>query len=527
MLTFILLLMKKQILFLCSFFLVIHVFSQNTFFKFIHGWRSENIFEAENSYIIPTLNATFPFQNHINFAEVSLSGDSITNWIFEVDSSQTTEVKYSNSFTKKRNNHIYISSHIIGNESNEFYGVLSKFSSDLKTEIWSKSYILSNQSTALSLATFKNDTSLILGSYNKNNNNLYTTFLETDTSGVIRWQKDFNCFGDCNMKPFHILPTEDNGFIFTCFESRINGQPGLDDFQTAVIKTDSLGNTQWRHTWGGDTTKNVGSWVVPLDDGNFLFAWTDNYLTGYMGDANYYATIHFAKFDIDGNVIWYKDMSNDLPVSGNPNTAITGYYYTISQMELMPDGNIIIAGENLQITQGKERLKGLIIKIDQEAEIIWHRSLIPPDLNFEDNTASSQRLKILSATFTIDDGFILAGEYFSSPGNMFPEVYQSAFAYKLDEYGCYEPGCNVHDNIEEIEQPENIAFSIYPNPARNFLVIENSGLKIKTCEVYSMQGQLIEQHQIQNVKTEFSTETWKKGVYVVKVGTYIKKVIIK
>ncbi|MBN2669947.1 MAG: hypothetical protein JXR60_12070, partial [Bacteroidales bacterium] len=229
------------------------------------------------------------------------------------------------------------------------------------------------------------------------------------------------------MSPFHILPTADNGFIFTCFEDHVNGQPGTEDFQTAIIKTDSQGNLEWRHTWGGDSTKNIGSWVVPLNDGNYLYAWTDCYYSGYLGQHNNLGTIRFAKFNINGNIIWHKNMLNYIP---------HGRSYEISQMEIMPDGNIAIVGIN--------GIEGLLLKIDQGANYLWHRELMPPNLSLEENTASYQYMKIMGVTFTSDGGFALAGEYFSAPGgDIFPDGFQSAYIYKLDEHGCYEPNCDV------------------------------------------------------------------------------------
>jgi len=430
---------------------------------------------------------------------------------FYIDTASQTYHIYNNSIVKIGSFN-YSASYFKGTLSNKYQSILIKFNETYSDTLYTKTYnSLGVDGSMLWVINKKNDTLLVIGSYNYQNNNSYSTFFETDTAGVIRWQKDFDCAGDCNMKPFHILPTEDNGFIFTCFESHINGQPGVDDFQTAVIKTDSLGNTQWRHTWGGDTTKNVGSWVVPLDDGNFLFAWTDNLYLGWNGDYKSGSTIHFIKFDIYGNVIWHKDLSNYL-VDRN---------YSISQMELMPDGNILVSGYN--------PVWGLMLKIDQDANYIWHRELMPPGLAYEDNSASMQNLKILGVTFTSDDGFILAGEYFSSPGNMFPEVYQSAFAYKLDEYGCYEPGCNVHDNIEVVELNEAVGFTLQPNPTKHFVQVKSSKLKVESVAIYEITGGLIKKISVKETTDSFTLDVsdLKSGIYLVKIGEQTEKLVIE
>lgn len=499
--------MKKLfLLFTLYFLLFTNLSAQDTFFRFISGNLGRKIYEYPTSYKTISISAHYAFSNYLDFEELSLTGDSITNWTYELDTCSSTETLYSQCYSDISDDYVYISGTIVGENSGRLYGFLSKFSSDLQTELWSKPYTLANQGNSFRVIKIKNDTSIILGSYNKHNDDLYTTFLETDTSGVIRWQKDFDCTGDCNMKPFHILPTEDNGFIFTCYQSHINGMPGTDEFRTAVIKTDSMGNEEWRETWGGDSTKNFGSWVVPLDDGNYLYAWTDYDYTGWNSQLNMDMTIRFAKFDIDGNVIWFKSLENQ----------IVEIDYTISQMELMPDGNIIIAASSF--------IEGGLIKIDQDANLIWHRELMPPGLAYEDNTATQQQMKILGVTFTSDDGFILAGEYISSAGNMFPDGIQSAYAYKLDEYGCYDIGCSVGVEEEEITA---IGFSIYPNPAFDFVVIKNISSQDKNCKIYNTQGQIVEQFQIHELETQISTKNWVKGIYFVQVGKQTKKLIVE
>ena len=542
----------KKLFFLSSFIVLLSIGSsaQETFFKFVTGWRNHKIQEHDNSYV-SVGTATLINNNHVVYSEaISMFGDSIYSCFFQVDTANQTYHRYTNS-TLNIGNSNYSAVYLKTQTTQKYYGALIKFNEDFSDTIYSKLYDnLGTDGSSLYLCTIKNDTSLILGSFSKTEDNLYTTFLETDTLGNIRWQKDFDCSGDCHLGPFHILPTEDNGFIFTCYEDHINGQPGVESVQTAVIKTDSLGNTQWRHTWGGDTTKNFGSWVVPLDDGNYLYAWTDNEYTGWNAQANYETTVRFAKFDIVGNIIWIKDISEYLE----------GKNFSITQMEMMPDGNIILAGYN--------GVWGGLIKIDQEANLIWYRGkVMPPGLAYEENTASQQQMKILGVTFTSDNGFILAGEYISSAGNMFDELFQSAYAYKLDEYGCYTPGCQIHDAVEEKNIEEDNGFSISPNPANDFVIInchfDRSGeISNNTVKFYNLQGQLVKQLVISpTVESTMSNRVeaamsngvvsvmssgvelvmssgvetsikinitdLKKGVYLIKIGSQTQKLIVQ
>ena len=519
--------MKKYILIFLFLIQLNNINAQETFFKFLSGWRSLKIIETESNYIACGLGVINDSNIYPDFTKMSFTGDSIDYWGFELDTCSSIGIYNINNFINNHNN-LYFSGTIKGAESGNLYGLLCKFQIETNDVLWSKYYITGNVGCNIMTSLIVDNSKIINGIYTKNNSNLYSTLLETDTSGNIRWQKDFYCGNNCNMKPFHILPTVDNGFLFTCFEDHRGSHYGNNEFlKTAVIKTDSLGNTQWRHTWGGDSTKNEGSWVVPLDDGNFLFAWTDNDFNGEAAQSNYFSSIYFIKFDINGNVIWEKTMLGTLPTTGDPEIATRVYYYAISQMELMPDGNIIVAGNNA--------IDGFLLKIDQEANYIWHRELMPPGLAYEDNTASQQYMRIKGVTFTSDNGFILAGEYFCAPGgNLLPDGLQSAFVYKLDEYGCYEQNCHV--GIEETkEEKAEPAITIYPNPSNGILNLNftsegatQSHTQIKRISVFNTIGQ-----QVYNKEISLRTDNYQinlnhfpKGLYFIDIDGVIKKKFI-
>ena len=518
--------MKNLVFLFFIFHNIQFVSSQETFFSFIEGWTNYKITEKNNNYISIGTSMSSAGYNRMQFVGLSSLGDSVDNFFFEKDTAQTLGVIYVNGIISKSNTNYLCG--FYNDTNNITRGLFLKINSFNTETIVLKEYILTNEGTSIRIASLKNDTSLLLGAYNKNSGNLYSTLLETDTSGNIRWQKDFICNGNCLFKPFHILPTADNGMIFTCFEDHRGSHNNNEFLKTAVIKTDSLGNTQWRHTWGGDSTKNEGSWVVPLDDGNFLFAWTDNQFNGEQGDYNNSSTIHFFKFDINGNEIWQKSMINNLPITGDETTATRGYNYSISQMELMPDGNIIVAGCNQH--------DGLLLKIDQEANYIWHRELMPPGLDFEDNTADTQYMKIKGVTFTSDNGFILAGEYLCTPGgNLIPDGLQSAFAYKLDEYGCYDENCHI--GVEETKEEEKPQITIYPNPSNGMLNINHGGFENLrgfvskqdiTLKIFNVFGQLTCSEKINTNKKQhqINLSYLPKGIYFVDIGGLVKKKII-
>ncbi|MGB0888451.1 MAG: M1 family aminopeptidase [Vicingaceae bacterium] len=75
---------------------------------------------------------------------------------------------------------------------------------------------------------------------------------------------------------------------------------------------------------------------------------------------------------------------------------------------------------------------------------------------------------------------------------------------------------------------------VYPNPADNFIWIENSSSKKSfnnSVEIYSLTGKLIHQTTFKN-KKKINTEKWKSGTYIISVSsnnnaTYTSKIILK
>lgn len=505
----------QKIIFVFIFFNSLFAYTQVRFFQFTEGWNSKKILERDNKYIILSTKAYYPYENFENYSYYDLNASYIESVDFKIDTALSTNSLYTNSYVNN-NTYNYSVGWITTNNNETHNSFLLKFNNDYDTLGWCK-IIPNTINKNFRVLSAKNDSILAIGSYNMTGSTLYSQLIEMDTSGQVRWQKDFGCGYNCEMRPFHILPTPDNGYLFTCFETHTN-QIDIYDIFTAVIKTDSLGNTQWRHTWGGDSTSNIGSWVVPLDDGNYLYAWTDSRYTGQNYQAKYGNTIRFAKFDINGNVIWFKDLL--------PN--VVDKFYEISQMSMMPDGNIIIAAYNAAYSG--------LLKIDQDANLIWHRSeMMPPGLSLSENTASYSSMKTYGVTCTSDGGFALAGEYFSSgDGNIYSDLFQSAYIYKLDEYGCYVPNCHV--GAEELTE-KAAGFTLIPNPAKDqvTLIIDDVLLSNESVQIFNLTGKMVFSSPLHFDKLSnlgargienINLSHLEQGIYLVKVGTETQRLII-
>ena len=70
-------------------------------------------------------------------------------------------------------------------------------------------------------------------------------------------------------------------------------------------------------------------------------------------------------------------------------------------------------------------------------------------------------------------------------------------------------------------------FSVYPNPANNFVVIKDEGLKIKDVQILDLTGKMVKQFRIQNSELKIQIGDLKSGVYFVKLGKQTERLIIE
>ena len=79
--------------------------------------------------------------------------------------------------------------------------------------------------------------------------------------------------------------------------------------------------------------------------------------------------------------------------------------------------------------------------------------------------------------------------------------------------------------IEKLQKASS--FSIYPNPANDYVIIINNELKIRNVAILDLTGKILKQFKIQNSESKLEVGDLEKGIYFVKAGDIIKKLVIK
>jgi hypothetical protein len=442
-------------------FLGMNTYAQERFFSFIDGFRNTSILETDTGYLSVGLNGV-PFEgNSIQFVILNLIGDIVGSVNYEVDSVYSTEYTRTTDVLFEESS-ILIAGTTVSN-SNYFRGQVWEFATNLTVS----NLLTIERSNGNWLKTLLplSDSVIVAGQFIFDGvSQPYGSYIAISNTGAVFWEVDFFCGADCRLEPFHILPLSDGGYIFTLKEEHLCPTLAIEDIRSTVIRTDSEGNQLWRIWPGTDRgTYRNGPWTVQTSDGNLLFAYTDVFSAECLPQFTDTATVRFVKIDLGtGETIWEKDLMDELP-NGNTDPQGWGQNYQLTQMETV-DGGFILVG-----TRG---IEGLSIKVTEDAEYVWHRFYHPPGITWEEHGADV-KMEILGMSATSDGGFIMAGEYLADPGTFFPNGIQSAFALKVDEYGCLEPDCQLADtlgtSIAEAELPE---INMYPNPVGEVLYIE-------------------------------------------------------
>lgn len=182
--------------------------------------------------------------------------------------------------------------------------------------------------------------------------------VRTDSMGNTEWNRTYG--GEGEDVANSVIQTSDNGYALA----------GRSAFDLWVVKTDSAGNMQWNKTYGSSDGSSEASSIMQTGDGGYAIAGYTNFVPSVGGP------FWLVKTDSDGNVQWNK-------------TYGVGSAWSMVKTS---DGCFALAGTKLVIT-------------DAEGNMQWNRTL-----------SESGQDQIYSLVQTIDGGFALAGVKESSNG---------------------------------------------------------------------------------------------------------------
>jgi hypothetical protein len=346
-------------------------------------------------------------------------------------------------------------------------------------------------------------------------NGRVNTFLRTKNGDNVSFSlfgcSGFNNYGGCQLTFRNALETNNNGYLFSSYA----GARYEPNFRTGVIiKTDSLGNEEWRIGVGNDSTSCHNLLVAPLANGNYLAVWQDFYYKPNKSpNNNKYPTINknvtgwFKEFDVDGKDIreWrFRDIVGDKVTSPD----FLFYNHTV----LGKDSCIYLTGN----TRDSGQL-GFLLKLNKFGEYQWYRQY-EVSVN-KPHTNGVEKLYINGVTELKSGSIALAGEYRSDPSDSFPQGAQKGVVLFVDEHGCFKPNCHLTDNVEELKAKRSV-FTVYPNPNNGeFTVSNEQGNKLNKVEVLDMNGRVVflEKIEREGNRFKFNLPVLSSQVYFLKL----------
>ncbi len=345
-----------------------------------------------------------------------------------------------------------------------------------------------------------------------------------NADGDTLWTRTFADSGHF-MIGNQVKQTTDGGFLIVGW----TGPSDYYDDQGFAIKTDSMGNEQWRHTYGlAGIAIDAFTAAVELPNGYIL--------TGLSYPQMDNSEMYAMRVDLLGNSIWTQrwggpfDDSQVHSTLGQDGTVILagGYAYALDGESTVPylaridtsDGSIVWErqyGESLfgtllfaakelpntdliacGVTYEGGNQQGLLLRTKANGDSLWMRNYA-----FHDSVIDQGTGRFWDVLPTADGGCIAAGVAYNPFGGPYPPGYsQDAWVVKVDSMGCVVPGCNGVVGITEQVTNLGGALRLYPNPVRDILNVgidlpegfKTHGPLILT--VTSMAGQVVIQQQV-------------------------------
>jgi len=328
-------------------------------------------------------------------------------------------------------------------------------------------------------------------------------------NGIV-WEFNNSCGDFCSATPHQVINSSNNE-IYVLAQEYDTNQPAFSQrLSTMLIKLDEQGQELWR-VYPGDPEN---FWIDPggiIETDNGILVFYSNpkfYQANNQHSSNLESEIQFSQYDHNGNLLWSDHLDNDvLEVYSEQENSLFHHFTKAMQTS---DGSYVLSGQM--------GYRAFLLKLDSNFEIDWYRLYTPH--TFLENPNTPQFTVLYNFIPTLDGGYMMAGQYDSAPGDIYPQGIQTAIALKVDEFGCLEPGCQLNDPIG-IEEIQGLGVKLFPNPAKEELTLQfnpsfNSN-EIEDILIYDIQGKSVLNKSFHSNRIDISS--LHAGLYLLELRT--------
>jgi len=142
--------------------------------------------------------------------------------------------------------------------------------------LWNKTYGGTGDDAAYSMVQTADGGFALAGVTESYGTSIDFYLVKADSSGNMQWNKTYGGTGEDVAKS--VLQTSDGGYTLAGETSSY----GAGSYDSYLVKTDGLGNTQWTRTYGGISNEETHAFVQTSDGGYALVGPTLSYGVGKM-----------------------------------------------------------------------------------------------------------------------------------------------------------------------------------------------------------------------------------------------------
>lgn len=393
--------------------------------------------------------------------------------------------------------------------------------------VWAKSFGGSSDDTVSSLAIDASGNVFTAGAFqgtvdfdpgsginNFTANGNHDAFVQKmNTDGDFLWARSFGGSADEGVSS---LATDGAGQVYTAgsFGATVDFDPGagtssLTATGTADIyvqKMDANGNFLWVQSFGGSAVDEISA--IATDAAGKVFS------TGsYQGtadfdpgagtsnlNANGSSDVFVQAMDANGDFLWAKSFGGNADDFGHALAVdATGNVYTAGSFEGMADFDPGAETMNLEANGSKDVF---VQTMDANGNFLWVKSFGGSG----DDIANSIKVDGLDVYTAGRFQGTVDFDPESGTNNLTSQGIQDIFVQKM-----IQSATSIFRDLTE-----EIGFSIFPNPANNFITITNLPLDSRV-DIVEITGKVVYSSMIRDNQTVINTNALVGGVYIISV----------
>lgn len=305
--------------------------------------------------------------------------------------------------------------------------------------------------------------------------------LKLNALGGVSWRKAWSeptSAGFCYGLSAH--ETADSGFIIAGY-TYIDYYDSNKHKDVFVVKTDSLGNQQWRRNYGGNTDE-FGYDIQQTTAGNYLVAGSQ------YDTATSRPKMYLLKLNVVGDTIWskrYKDLSMS----------------ELKSVWQTTDGSYVVAGSSDASNPGSWTSLS-VLKLDTSGTVIWDKEYGGDDFDYANEIRQ-----------TSDGGYIVTGlSDLGGPAN------GDMYLIKLDSLG------NRSYPVSLTETTARSGIVLYPNPSNGIIYIR-SAVSNASIRIFNLEGKEVWSNDIMEGENVIDSKYLTTGIYLYHLQ--VKQEVIK